>query len=248
MNRFRLSVWVAAVLWIIGWVGTGASAQTFGFSPTVLEMDASKNLVAQTTLINSTTGPAKFTVLARSWKIVNGKSVLEETRDLIVNPTSFVIKAGATQVIRVGVRKKPGAQELAYRIIVQQEALEGTPLPTVQTSVGKDSKASLGLALGFSLPVYVTPPGSAANLSVITSRGTGGTLITFDNSGNRRAVIRDLTIASGEQKLSVQTFAVLAGSRYLLNAAALKASGPSFTLSYTADDGRKVVETLQFPE
>lgn len=247
MSRIRLSVWVAAVLWIAGWAGGWASAQTFGFSPTVLEMDASKNLVAQTTLINSTSGPAKFTVVARAWKLVNGQSVLEETRDLIVNPTSFTIKPGASQVIRVGVRKKPGAQELAYRIIVQQEALEGVPLPTVQASLGKDSKAALGLSLGFSLPVYVTPPGSAAKLSVITARGKDGTLITFDNSGNRRAVIRDLTIASGEQQLSVQTFAVLAGSRYLLNASALKASSPTFTLSYTADDGRKVVETLQFP-
>ncbi|MFB9992328.1 molecular chaperone [Deinococcus oregonensis] len=246
MNRIRLSAWVAAVIWIAGW-GDGASAQTFGFSPTVLEMDASKNLVAQTILINSTSGPARFSIVARAWKIVNGQSVLEETRDLIVNPTSFTVKPGASQVIRVGVRKKPGAQELAYRIIVQQEALEGVPLPTVKADLGKDSKAALGLSLGFSLPVYVTPPGSAAKLALTTSRGTEGTLLTFENSGNRRAVIRDLSIATGDQKLSMQTFAVLAGSSYQLNASALKASGPSFTLSYTADDGRKVVETLQFP-
>ena len=72
-----------------------ALAQNFGFTPTLLNIDASRNLVTETTMINGTTTPARFNVEAALWHIVDGKEVLDETRDLIVNPSTFTVKPAA---------------------------------------------------------------------------------------------------------------------------------------------------------
>ena len=247
VRRFHRSVPPLFLAALLGWPGSHASAQTFGFTPTALDIDATRNLVAETTMINSTSTPAQFTVTAKVWRVVGGVPVLEDTRDLIVNPTTFTVKPGASQLLRVGVRKKPGATELSYRIVLQQQPIDGVALPRVSTRLGTGSTADLNLTLSFSLPVYVTQPGARAQVRFSAAPSGQNLLLRVENAGQRRAIYRNVTLTRGAQTQSLQIIPALAGStlEFPLTGFA-SASGP-LTLKATGEDGRSLVETISRP-
>ncbi|GGL03016.1 fimbrial biogenesis chaperone [Deinococcus radiotolerans] len=227
--------------------GVSGSAQTFGFNPTILNIDATKNLVTETVITNGTATPARFVVTPKLWRVVNGTLQLDDTRDLIVNPSSFTIKPGASQVIRIGVRKKPGETELTYRVYVQQEAVEGVALPTINTALGKDSRAALNVALSFSLPVYVTQPDAKANVSLTAARSGADVTLTVRNSGARRSVYRNVTVTRGSGAQSIQVIAALAGTTQVFTLSGLAdASGP-LTLRYVDENGQTRTQTIPVP-
>ncbi|MFC4424665.1 molecular chaperone [Deinococcus navajonensis] len=228
-------------------LGVQAGAQTFGFTPTILNIDSTRNLVAETTMLNSTATPARFTVEAKVWKIVDGQAVLEETRDLIVNPATFTVAPGATQLIRVGVRKKPGNSELSYRIVVRQEAIEGVPLPKVNSSFGEGRSAAMNVSVVFSLPIYVTPPAARAQVAFKAAAQGSDVVLTVQNTGTRRAVYRNVLLTRGGITQSAQVIAALAGSSQTFTLRGLATQGGPLTLKYVNEDGKTLVETIPAP-
>ncbi|MFC4454795.1 molecular chaperone [Deinococcus sonorensis] len=245
LHPFRAVVTLLALLA----AGLGpVRAQVFGFTPTLLEIDASHNLVTETTMVNSTTTPARFDVVAVLWHIVDGKEVLDETRDLIVNPPSFTIKPGGTQLIRIGVRKKPGATELTYRVLVQQVPIEGVELPKIGAgTVGKDSTAGMNIALTFSLPVYVTPPGAVSKLAFTATTSGKDVSLLLQNSGNRRTIMRNVQFVRGSVTLGTKVLPLLAGSTITLALPGLGGEAGPLTMKYEAEDGRVLEQTLALP-
>ncbi|MBZ9715759.1 molecular chaperone [Deinococcus multiflagellatus] len=228
-------------------LGGAAGAQSFGFSPTTLQMDATKNLVAETTMINSTAAPARFTVVPRVWKVEGGQLVLLDTRDLIVNPASFTVKPGGSQVIRVGLRKKPGDTELSYRLLVQQEAIEGVDLPKVSADLSKDAKAGLNLTMTFSLPIYVTQPGATPKVQFTAQDSGQNVVLTVQNAGQRRAIYRNVTLSRGGASLGMQAISALAGSSQTLTLVGLGNKSGPLTIRYTGEDGQTLVQTVALP-
>lgn len=227
---------------------TPARAQNFGFTPTQLEIDASKNLVSETTLINGTTVPARFEVTGALWHIVDGKEVLDETRDLIVNPATFTVKPGGSQLIRVGVRKKPGASELTYRLVVRQVAIEGVALPSVGAgSVGKEATAGMNIALTFSLPVYVTPPGAQPKLAITATSAGKDISLALQNSGARRAILRKVRFTRGTVTQGTAVLPLLAGSLIILSLPDLGAQPGPLKLRYEAEDGQIREQIVPLP-
>ncbi|GGM17669.1 fimbrial biogenesis chaperone [Deinococcus aerophilus] len=225
-----------------------AQAQTFGFTPTLLEIDASRNLVTETTMINGTTTAARFNVVAVLWHIVNGKEVLDETRDLIVNPATFTVKPGGSQLIRIGVRKKPGNTELTYRILVQQVPIEGIELPKIGAgNLGKDSKAGMSVALTFSLPVYVTPASAQPKLAfTATPQGKDVTLV-LQNAGNRRTIMRKVKFTRGAVTQTTEVLPLLAGSTITLTLPELGEQAGPLKLKYEAEDGQILEQIVSLP-
>jgi fimbrial chaperone protein len=225
-----------------------ALAQNFGFTPTLLSIDASRNLVTETTMINGTATPARFNVEAALWHIVNGKEVLDETRDLIVNPSTFTVKPGGSQLIRIGVRKKPSNVELTYRILVKQVAIEGIELPKIGAgNLSKDSKAGMNIALTFSLPVYVTPTGAQSKLAfTATPQGNDVTLL-LQNSGNRRTIMRRVRFTRGEVTQGAEILPLLAGSTITLTLPKLGGQTGPLKLRYEAEDGQTLEQTITLP-
>lgn len=224
-----------------------AHAQTFGFNPTILNVDATKNLVTETVITNGTSTPALFTVTPKLWRVVDGQLQLADTRDLIVNPTRFTIKPGASQVIRIGVRKKPGDTELTYRVYVQQQAIEGVELPKLNASLGKDSSAAMNIALSFSLPVYITQPGAKPNVTMTTAPSGNDLNLTVKNTGNRRSVYRNVSVSRGDATQAIQVIAALAGSTQVFKLSGLgKTSGP-LTLRYVDETGQALTQTIDAP-
>lgn len=248
LNLVHLTRSVVTMLTLLAIGLSPVLAQNFGFTPTLLDIDASQNLVTETTMINGTTTPARFNVEAVLWHIVDGKEVLDETRDLIVNPSTFTVKPGGSQLIRIGVRKKPGNTELTYRVLVKQVPIEGVELPKIGAgNLGKDSKAGMNIALTFSLPVYVTPPGAQPKLSfTATLQGKDVTLL-LQNSGNRRVIMREVRFIRGEVTQGTKVLPLLASSAITLTLPELGGQTGPLKLRYEAEDGRTLEQTITLP-
>ena len=226
--------------------GGHAAAQGFGFTPPVMNVSTAGPLNTETTMVNTTRTAAKFTVLVRAWAIKDGQTVLGETRDLIVNPTSFTIPPGGSQVIRVGLRKKPGEQELTYRVFVQQLPLEGS-MDQVTTDRGEGRTAKLDLAIAFSLPVYVAAPNARAAVAYRVIRDGGDLLVQMQNSGNRHATYNNLMAKRSGEAVAMPSWAVLAGAEYTLRVPGLAEQTGPLVLTYRNADGEEVSETVPVP-
>lgn len=227
-------------------LGGQAGAQGFGFGPTVMNISTAGQLTTETTMINTTRTAAKFAVLVRAWAMKDGETVLSETRDLIVNPATFTISPGGAQVIRVGLRKKPGPQELTYRVFIQQLPLEGS-MEQITGDLGEGRIAKLDLAIAFSLPVYVAAPDTRAAVAYRVSREGEDLLVQMQNSGNRHATYNNLLVKRSGEAVAMPSWAVLAGASYTLRVKGLAGQTGPLQFSYRNADGEAVSETIPVP-
>lgn len=235
------NVCCALLLWLAG----PAAAQGFGFTPTVLNLDPTRTLNTQTTMLNTSRTAAKFRVEVRAWKVVNGEMVLQDTRDLVVNPTEFVLPGGGSQVVRVGLRKKPGAQELTFRLIVQQQSYGQSVPQSVVNADGIDIK--LDMPTNYSLPVYIAPPGTAPRMTYDVQAVSGALTLRLENAGTRHETFNALTARRGDLSVNVPSFAMLGGARQSLRLEGLeKGSGP-LILSFLNAEGKASRVTLPLP-
>lgn len=237
---------IRPLLFLLALLTGAAGAQGFGFAPTAMNVNTAGPLNTETTMVNTTRTAAKFTVLVRAWAMKDGETVLSETRDLIVNPTTFTIAPGGSQVIRVGLRKKPGDQELTYRIFVQQAPLEGS-MEQITSDLGDGRTAKLDLAIAFSLPVYVAAPNAKAAVAHTVSRDGKDLLLEMRNSGNRHATYGSLSAKRSGDAVAVQGRALLAGANHTLRLPGLAEQTGPLVLTYRNADGETVSETLPVP-
>lgn len=121
-------------------------AGTFNITPVKIEL--TKNSSAAVIQVRNA-GSADTTIQLHTmrWNQVDGEDKLNPTREIIATPQIFIIKAGATQLIRIGMLAKPNSsQEIAYRLL-----LEEIPFPPEPGFKG------LQVALKISIPVFVIP-------------------------------------------------------------------------------------------
>lgn len=226
-------------------LGALAGAQGFGFTPTVLNLDPTRSLNTQTTMLNTTRVASKFTVSVKAWRVEGGRMVLTDTRDLLVNPAEFILPGGASQVVRVGLRKKPGAAEVAYRLLVQQVPY-GTSVP--QTTVAADGiDVRLDLPTTFSLPVYVAPPGAAARMSFDAQRQGNDLILRLANAGTRHETFNAFQAARGDTRVDLASLAVLGSASVTLTLPGLGARSGDLTLSFLNADAKPARVTVRVP-
>ncbi len=122
-------------------------AGSFSVNPVRIELSgAAPNAVIHV----ENTGNASVTVQLSPmlWSQADGKDQLRPTRELLSTPQIFSLKAGAVQVVRVGILRKPDPdRELSYRLL-----LEEIPPPPPPDFKG------LQVALRVSIPVFLKPP------------------------------------------------------------------------------------------
>jgi fimbrial chaperone protein len=126
-----------------------------------------------------------------SWSQQEGKDKLSGTRDVIATPSIFNIKAGATQLVRIGMlRKSEQFKELSYRLF-----LEEIPPPPAPEFKG------LQVALRISIPVFVQPDQEARqqlHFSVIKKPDEKKQLLV-SNSGMAHSQIFNVKIFSASK-------------------------------------------------
>ncbi|MET0254675.1 MAG: molecular chaperone [Luteibacter sp.] len=129
------------------------------------------------------------------WTQVDGKDVLEPSRDLVVSPPMVSIAPGDRQLVRVIRQVAPAGDgtETAYRVLVDELPVDG------------GDKAGLQFVLRYSVPVFLAPagdPGMKATLQATWETSPDGPRLRVRNQGNGHAQIADVTWQASDGKRS----------------------------------------------
>ena len=129
---------------------SSACAGSFNINPVRIQLSSSVP-TGVLHVTNSANTDVTVQLQPMLWTQQDGEDQLKATRDLIATPQIFNLKAGASQIVRIGLAKKTDpASESSYRLILEE--IPPPPEPGFQ---------GLRLALRISLPVFVKPEGKA---------------------------------------------------------------------------------------
>jgi fimbrial chaperone protein len=162
-----------------------ATAASVSVNPVRATLSA-KRPVAALTVTNTSGTSAVFQLQAMSWSQQDGKNVYTPSKEILATPPIFTIPAGASQLVRVGLRRAADPrQELSYRLYLQE--IRPPPKPGFN---------GLQMSLRLGLPVFVLP---LADTSPIlrwqaTAIEPGTIRITATNAGNVHMHIVDFQL------------------------------------------------------
>ncbi len=163
-----------------------AQAGQFSITPVRIYM-ASKDRATAITLVNE--GDTELVMQADifQWKQKpDGEDDLTLSEDMILAPPIIKLAPKARQVVRLALLKPlPAGQQHHYRMIVRE-------IPEARPPV---EGAQVQIALAFSLPVFITPPGFKRQLSCTVQRSTGNAVqAQCDNQGNAHVLASQLKL------------------------------------------------------
>jgi fimbrial chaperone protein len=224
-----------------------AHAGSFSVSPVRIFMDARERATG-VTIINE--GDTELLMQAEifQWKQKpDGTDDLQPTQDLVLAPPILKLAKGARQVVRLAnLRPVPVGEQQTYRLIVREVPEAMAPSgPNVQIQV----------ALAFSLPVFITPPGARRDLTCSATRSSATALLaTCENRGQAYAQAANFTLStpSGNTLLSSDIkggyiLPAVKRSFEITSEGSRVPSGP-LKLQVTQDDGSKQVFDVQLAE
>lgn len=109
--------------------------------------------VAAVTILNQTSKPRMFNVVAYAWRQKQGKDQLTSSSELIISPPIFRIEPGQSQIVRIGSLGNTRLnQEKDFRVLFKQ-----IPLVDGSAERSNPSKNGLTILLSFSIPVFLAP-------------------------------------------------------------------------------------------
>ena len=188
--RAWLVVFGLVLLPCIGFAGQ------FSVSPVRIYV-AAKDRTTAVTVTNESDVELVLQADVFQWKQTStGQEDLTLTEDLIVAPPIIKLAPRARQIIRLAMLKPvPPDQQVTYRLIVREIPEAKPPEPGVQ----------LQIALAFSMPIFISPPGVKRQLACVSQRAAPDAVrVTCENTGNAYAHASDfkLSNASGELMVS----------------------------------------------
>lgn len=160
-------------------------------------------MAAVLTVTNQSDGETSFQVRPFAWQQKDGVEQLASTEDVLASPPLGTVAAGATQVVRLILRKPPQGREATYRILFDQ-----IPPPAAPGTVR--------IALRLSIPIFAEPATCAVPHVQwrILSSGRQSYLEAL-NDGDRHETVRDIMLASSGSTDKVEANVspyILAGS------------------------------------
>ena len=195
-----------------------ALAGTLSVSPIRLEMTTAQRSVTLT-VRNDGDQPTLVQASLLAWSQADNDEQLQRTDDLLASPPIFTVAPGATQIVRIALRRPPDADcERSYRIVVSE--VPGKPQPGFNGAQ---------FALKISLPVFVEAATAAASPQIEWSgarTAKGELALTAFNTGTKHLQLRTVEIA----KAGLATDARFAGLLYIL-------AGQRRTVTIAADAG-----------
>jgi len=122
----------------------------------------------------------------------DGEDELTLTEDMFLSPPIIKLAGKSHQVVRLArLNRANSDKQLTYRMIVRE-------IPEAKPA---NENIQLQIALAFSMPVFITPPGAKSKLDCIVQRTTTSSVdAVCENSGNAYAQPLDfqLTNVAGE--------------------------------------------------
>ena len=117
-----------------------------------------------------------------------GEEDLTLSEDLFLSPPIIKLAPKAKQVVRLAMVRPPKTgPQLTYRMIIRE----------IPEAKAPDKNLQVQIALAFSLPVFITPPGAKADMSCKWERAATDALnVTCENAGNAYVHPREFVLAS----------------------------------------------------
>jgi fimbrial chaperone protein len=192
---------------LAGWISlfcAGAFAAQFSVSPVRLDF-AAKDKTSSITIANVGDTPLRVALDAKRWaQDAAGEDLYSDTSDLLFFPKQAEIAPHSQRVVRIGLRVPRAANELAYRLYVNEQ-------PPLKSEVGS---SQLSMVLSFGVPIFVQPASlSLAAAMENTQLKKGEFSFRLKNTGN--ATLRLSSLKSETLKLDQQEFSawyLLAGT------------------------------------
>lgn len=167
-----------------------AGAAALSVTPTRLSLAPSDRSGA-VTVSNTSDEPTMIQIRGYDWKDDPSISALAPTQAMLAVPTVATLAPGARQVVRVALRRPlQGTTEASYRLVISE-----VPTPERLQTGG------VFMAVSFSLPVFITPPGAEPDPRFRFVREAGDPALTIVNAGSAHLHLRGLRLVdatSGE--------------------------------------------------
>lgn len=184
MKHFLRAVFLAAAVA----AALPAGAAQFTITPVRIFMTPRDRAVA-VTVTNDSDQEVVMQADLYSWKQrPDGSDDLQLTEDLILTPPILKLGPRARQVVRLArLSPPPAGVQQTYRLVMRE-------VPEARDS----DKLQLQMALAFSLPVFISPPGVKRELQCGLERAAADQVrAVCTNSGNAYAQIRALEVLDG---------------------------------------------------
>lgn len=194
-------LFIAAIL-----IAGEACAGSFQVSPVRIELSPAMPTAAISVRNESTTDSVVVQLRPMNWKQENGQDVYTPSTDLIATPPIFTMKPGATQTIRVGLRKAEQSDiQQTFRIYLTE--VPPPPKPGFQ---------GLQVALNIGIPIFIAPKSKSGGEPAwrAVTDAEGRLAITATNPANSHVQVLDFTLgddSEGTLGVSQEPRYVLAG-------------------------------------
>ena len=223
---------------------TAVNAGVFSVSPVRMYM-APRDRAIAVTITNEGDDALVMQADVYVWKQKpGGEDELSLTEDMILSPPILKLAPHSRQVVRLAMlRARPTTEQLTYRLIVR-EVPEAKPA---------EKNLQLQLALAFSLPVFITPPGAKRQLDCTIERVNADTVrASCENTGNAYAQPGEFTLTNaGGDKLAMREsggyILPLIKRNFDIKRADGHIPGGKAKLSVSLDDGSKQSFDVSIP-
>ena len=161
-------------------------AGSLSVTPIRVELSSAQRSVALT-VRNEGDQPTVVQAQLVAWSQLDNEDRLEPTIDLLASPPIFTVAPGASQIVRIALRRAPdAARERSYRVLVTE--VPGKPQP---------ESAGAQFALKISLPIFVDASGAktAPKLEWSGTRTAKGELaLTAVNTGAKHIQVQAIEV------------------------------------------------------
>ena len=205
------------------------ASATIGIVPIRMTLDARAPLSVFTITNKDDVAKVVKASLFR-WEHQGVTDKLSPSAEVLISPPVFTIPPHETQVIRAFARKRAGATEQTYRMLVED------------SPIGPSSRVGMGVTMHISVPIFVAPSIDSEKKAIWTVRTAPGSryIVTLDNASNRHIRVVSIAIDEGKAVLGAvkDPSYVFAGERMEWTIVSLaRPALKSVTLDVQADGG-----------
>ena len=186
---------------LIVFIGGGlAGAQALKVIPVNVQMLPGQR-TATLTVINEGSVETAIQIRAYAWSQSDGSDKLTKSTEVLASPPIATIPAGATQIVRLVLRRTPEGREETYRILLDQIPPAAVP-------------GEVKIVLRMSIPIFAQPVNrTASHVRFHIERDAGQVYLVGINDGQKHEVLRDIVLSTSDGQKLMPT---LGGAHYIL--------------------------------
>lgn len=165
--------------------GGVVAAQSLRVLPVNIQMAPGQKATILT-VVNEGIAVTAIQIRAYAWNQPNGSDQLTDSNEILASPPLVSVAPGATQVIRLVLRKTPLGQEATYRILLDQIPAASVP-------------GIVQVVLRMSIPIFAQPATRAVpHVQFHIERDAGKASLVGINDGLRHEAVRDIVLSAGD--------------------------------------------------